>query len=122
MISEVKKHHEKTFVVLSWESNNEKILIGYSRALDSDSSILSSFSLFAFVLYFSFSILQNAAKKRGWLFFLLNLVLDSIVQKDVIIRESTFLTIWIKKRFVKTVVTILVVTVIRMNSVQSNVE
>ena len=41
MISEVKKH-EKTFVVLNWESNNEKLLIGYSRALDSDSSILSS--------------------------------------------------------------------------------
>jgi hypothetical protein len=69
MIIEVKKHHEKTFVVLNWESKNEKILVGYSRALDSDSSILSSFSLFAFVLYFSFSILQNAAKKRGWPFF-----------------------------------------------------
>jgi hypothetical protein len=53
---------------------------------------------------------------------MLNLVLDSIVWKDVIIRESTFLTIWIKKRFVKTVVTILVMTVIQMNSVQSNVE
>lgn len=64
MISEVKKHHEKTFVVLNWEPNNEKLLVGYSRALDSDSSILSSFSLFAIVLYFSFSILQNAAKNK----------------------------------------------------------
>jgi branched-subunit amino acid transport protein len=122
MISEVKKHHGKTFVVLNWESSKEKLLVGYSRLLNSDSSILSSFSLFAIVLYFSFSYHQNAAKKRGWLFFLLNLVLDSIVWKDVIIRESTVLTIWKKKRFVKTVVTILVVTVIRMNSVQSNVE
>ena len=69
MISEVKKHHEKTFVVLNLESNNEKLVVGYIRALNSDSSILSSFSLFAFVLYFSFSILQNAAKKRGWPFF-----------------------------------------------------
>lgn len=122
MISEVKKHHEKTFVVLNWEPNNEKLLVGYSRALDSDSSILSSFSLFAIVLYFSFSILQNATKTKRLALFLLNLVLNSIVWKDVIIRESTFLTIWIKKRFVKTVVTILVLTVIRMNSVQSNVE
>lgn len=65
---------------------------------------------------------KTLLKTTGWLFFLLNLVLDSIVQKDVIIRESTVLTIWKKKRFVKTVVTILVVTVIRMNSVQSNVE
>jgi len=64
MISEVKKHHEKTFVVLNWESNNEKLLVGYSRALDSDSSILSSSSLFAIVLYFSFSILQNVAKNK----------------------------------------------------------
>jgi len=63
MISEVKKH-EKTFVVLNLESNNEKLLVGYSRALDSDSSILSSFSLFAIVLYFSLSILQNAAKNK----------------------------------------------------------
>jgi hypothetical protein len=111
MISEVKKHHGKTFVVLNWESSKEKLLVGYSRLLNSDSSILSSFSLcHRFVLCFSYH--QNAAKKRGWLFFLLNLVLDSMVWKDVIIRESTVLTIWIKKRFVKTVVTILVVTVI----------
>lgn len=63
MISEVKKH-EKTFVVLNLESNNEKLLVGYGRALDSDSSILSSFSLFAVVLYFSFSYLQNAARNK----------------------------------------------------------
>jgi len=75
--------------------------------------------LFCIVVSLTFKTLL---KITGWLFFLLNLVLDSIVQKDVIIRESTVLTIWKKKRFVKTVVTILVVTVIRMNSVQSNVE
>jgi len=63
MISEVKKH-EKTFVVLNLESNNEKLLVGYGRTLDSDSSILSSFSLFAVVLYFSFSYLQNAARNK----------------------------------------------------------
>jgi hypothetical protein len=64
MISEVKKHHEKTFVVLNWESSNEKLLVGYSRTLNSDSSILSSFSLYAIVLHFSFSYLQNAAKNK----------------------------------------------------------
>ena len=122
MISEVKKHHGKTFVVLNWESSKEKLLIGYSRLLNSDSSILSSFSLYAIVLYCVSLTIKTLPKTTGWLFFLLNLVLDSIVQKDVIIRESTVLTIWKKKRFVKTVVTILVVTVIRMNSVQSNVE
>jgi hypothetical protein len=122
MISEVKKHHGKTFVVLNWESSKEKLLIGYSRLLKSDSSILSSFSLYAIVLYCVSLTIKTLPKTTGWLFFLLNLVLDSIVQKDVILRESTVLTIWKKKRFVKTVVTILVVTVIRMNSVQSNVE
>jgi hypothetical protein len=122
MISEVKKHHGKTFVVLNWESSKEKLLVGYSRLLNSDSSILSSFSLYAIVLYCVSLTIKTLPKTTGWLFFLLNLVLDSIVQKDVIIRESTVLTIWKKKRFVKTVVTILVVTVIRMNSVQSNVE
>jgi len=64
MISEVKKHHGKTFVVLNWESSKEKLLVGYSRLLNSDSSILSSFSLFAVVLYFSFSYLQNAARNK----------------------------------------------------------
>ena len=109
-------------MVLNWESSKEKLLVGYSRLLNSDSSILSSFSLYAIVLYCVSLTIKTLPKKTGWLFFLLNLVLDSIVQKDVIIRESTVLTIWKKKRFVKTVVTILVVTVIRMNSVQSNVE
>ena len=122
MISEVKKHHGKTFVVLNWESSKEKLLVGYSRLLNSDSSILSSFSLYAIVLYCVSLTFKTLPKTTGWLFFLLNLVLDSIVEKDVIVRESTVLTIWKKKRFVKTVVTILVVTVIRMNSVQSNVE
>jgi len=64
MISEVKKHHGKTFVVLNWESSKEKLLIGYSRLLKSDSSILSSFSLYAIVLYCSFSYLPNAAKNN----------------------------------------------------------
>jgi hypothetical protein len=109
-------------VVLNWESSREKLLVGYSRLLNSDSSILSSFSLYAIVLYCVSLTIKTLPKTTGWLFFLLNLVLDSIVQKDVILRESTVLTIWKKKRFVKTVVTILVVTVIRMNSVQSNVE
>ena len=122
MISEVKKHHGKTFVVLNWESSKEKLLVGYSRLLNSDSSILSSFSLYAIVLYCVSLTFKTLPKTTGWLFFVLNLVLDSMVEKDVIVRESTVLTIWKKKRFVKTVVTILVVTVIRMNSVQSNVE
>ena len=122
MISEVKKHHGKTFVVLNWESSKEKLLVGYSRLLNSDSSILSSFSLYAIVLYCVSLTFKTLPKTTGWLFFVLNLVLDSIVEKDVIVRESTVLTIWKKKRFVKTVVTILAVTVIRMNSVQSNVE
>ena len=64
MISEVKKHHGKTFVVLNWESSKEKLLIGYSRLLKSDSSILPSFSLYAIVLYCSFSYLPNAAKNN----------------------------------------------------------
>src|SRR5690242_11382809 len=122
MISEVKKHHGKTFVVLNWESSKEKLLVGYSRLLNSDSSILSSFSLYAIVLYCVSLTFKTLPKTTGWLFFVLNLVLDSIIEKDVIVRESTVLTIWKKKRFVKTVVTTLVVTVIRMNSVQSNVE
>jgi len=122
MISEVKKHHGKTFVVLNWESSKEKLLVGYSRLLNSDSSILSSFSLYAIVLYCVSLTFKTLPKTTGWLFFVLNLVLDSIVEKDVIVRESTVLTIWKKKRFVKTVVTILVMTVIRMNSVQRNVE
>jgi hypothetical protein len=45
--------------------------------------------LFCIVVSLTFKTLL---KITGWIFFLLNLVLDSIVQKDVIIRESTVLT------------------------------
>ena len=39
MISEVKKHHKKTFMVLNWESSNEKFLVPSKRCQNKQTAV-----------------------------------------------------------------------------------